>query len=213
MSKRKRRSKVSWRKAALTIIGALLLMFGTASIVNKLLTEPKSPKNEIYTATNPSNDKAKVEPEVNEKQNKDNVPEQGKVDKKPDAPPEQAKSQQPSSIQQPVKSNDKIVDPFFENFLNIYVNLANDSELEFYYLDNVVMKNSNFYKTLSDEIQKLRQAKVKYVLDDFKVESITKGENESELIVQVSQIINKKATKYSYVVYFDKNGVFIKDRK
>jgi chemotaxis protein histidine kinase CheA len=213
MSKRKRQSKVSWRKAALTIIGALLLMFGTASIVNKLLTEPKSPKHEIYTATNPSNDKAKVEPEVNEKQNKDNVPEQGKIDKKPDAPPEQAKSQQPSSIQQPVKSNDKIVDPFIENFLNIYVNLANDSELEFYYLDNVVMKNSNFYKTLSDEIQKLRQAKVKYVLDDFKVESITKGENESELIVQVSQIINKKATKYSYVVYFDKNGVFIKDRK
>lgn len=231
MAKKKKKSNLLWKRGALLVIAALILMFGTAAIVDKLLEKQYSsagkvsappstvtPSNTASPAnkgnvSNKADDKGKIEPDVVEKQNKENIPEQGKVDNKIDSQPEQSKSPQISSALQPVKANDKLMDPFFENYLNIYVNLANDSELEFYYFDNVVLKSSNFYKALNDEIQKLRQTKIKYVLNDFKVENISKGESESELIVQVSQVINKKTEKYSYVVYFDKSGVFIKDRK
>jgi hypothetical protein len=212
MAKKKKRSNKLLSRVIL-FAAALILMFGTSEIVKRLLTEPEALPSKVYTSTNTIIDKPKVEPDVTDKQNKGAVPEQGKADKKPESQPEQSKASQSPPAEQPLKANDKFVDPFMENYLNIYVNLANDTELEFYYLDNVVIKNSKFYKSLTEEIQKLRQAKIKYVLDDFKVEGITKGESESELVVQVSQVINKKTTKYIYVVYFDKNGVFIKDRK
>lgn len=223
----KKKSKPKSNKIIVIIIATLVLGIGIAATVNQLLDsrQPKVASKGVFTTataneTNKTtkiepkiNNKQNLEPEVTNKQNKESAPEQGKEDKKAEIQPEQTKTQQTPSVHQPAKSNEKLIDPFFENYLNIYVNLANDSELEFYYLDNVVVKTSKFYKSLTDEIQKLRQAKIKYTLDDFKIESITKGENEAELTVQVSQTINKKVTKYTYTVYFDKAGVFIKDRK
>lgn len=223
MTTKKRKQLINVIKFILAVVVVLVLGVGSAAVVSNLLTKrqtvtnnvspPQSSTNKELTNKSPTNKESKVEPEVVDKQKKETIPEQGKVDKKPESQPEQNKTSQAPAAQQPAKLNEKLVDPFIENYLNIYVNLSNDSELEFYYLDNMIVKNSIFYKTLTEEIQKLRQAKIKYVLDDFKVENIAKGENESELIVQVSQTINKKTTKYSYIIYFDKNGVFIKNRK
>jgi hypothetical protein len=221
----KKKSKHNFTKFILVIIAALVLGLGTAALASKLLSESesKAPTKIVTNTTNSNNDKKKIEPEISKDQKlepevtnkpkKETAPEQGNVDKKTEVQPEQNKAQQTPPAQQPIKSNEKLIDPFMENYLNIYINLANDSELEFYYLDNVVEKNGKFSKILTEEIQKLRQAKVKYSLDDFKIESITKGGSDSELIVIVSQTINKKITKYTYTVYFDKTGVFIKDRK
>ena len=208
MARRRRKNNSSpFNKTLSIIIFAIILgfaiyagmKFGQSHINNKAVT--------AYS------DKTKLEPEIKEQVKPETQPEQGKEEKKTETQPEENKVNQAPPAEQPIKANEKYVDPVLENFLNIYVNLASDNELEFYYLDNVVVKNSSFYKLLMAEILQLRQAEGKYSLDDFAISKIDKGTTENELLVQVTQVINQKTHSYIYTIYFDKQGVFIKDRK
>jgi hypothetical protein len=158
---------------------------------------------------------SKVEPDITKKdeKNTDNIPEQGNVDNQSTTSPEDNKASETPTKQQPVKANESYIDPFMENYLNIYINLVNNSNLEFYYLDSMVQKNGSYYKIITDEIQKLRDTNTKCTLDSFNVDNITKGSTDSELIANVTQTISGKTNKYKYTIYFDKAGVFIKDRK
>ena len=207
---RRRNSKPS-RSFKYIIILLCILVGITLYYSSRFLGNLNNRTDKIYTSS--TGEKNKLEPQVVEKNQKENIPESGKEDKKSQIAPEENKEAQKPPADQPTKANESVVDPVLENFLNIYVSLASDSELDFYFLDNVVQKNSDFYKLISAEIEKLRQSKTKYKLEDFTIEKISKGEKDSELIVKVSQLINNTASRYDYTIYFDKSGVFIKNRR
>jgi hypothetical protein len=209
MSRKDRRKKTKKINVSLLII-ALLIGVISASI----FIFNSSLKGSIAVNTTSKNKiKAQIEPELADLDINGNKPEQGVEDKQSEIPPEEHSSVPQTKLNNPIKATEGYIDFIIENYLNIYINLANDSELEFYYLDNLVSKEGSFYRSLEVELEKLRQSDVKYVLGDFMIENIFKGKDDSELTVQVLQTINTKTTRYSYTIYFDKSGVFISDRK
>jgi hypothetical protein len=217
MEIRDRKERRNRRKKALrvkkTIALILIIAVACGALIYALIRTGESDstiRNNIVTGDNTSTRPDNIEPDI---EDEEQGPESGARHEEPQDTSGELEDSGNNMDLSPIPADESEVDFVIKNYLNIYVSLINDTELEYYFLDNVVLRNSSFYETVTQEIDRLRQSGNTYELEDYYVNNIVRGITNSELNVEVSQIISGRTEKFIYSLYFDRNGVFIKERK
>lgn len=108
------------------------------------------------------------------------------------------------------------IEDLIRNYRNIYVNLINDKELDFSFLDNVIDKNSSFHKFVTEDIENKRKENIKLQIENIYVGDLTEDTNGYKVQVKESIIISKgkdetqKNTGF-YIVKSSNNNIKISD--
>ncbi|MBK1813872.1 hypothetical protein JHL18_25020 [Clostridium sp. YIM B02505] len=108
------------------------------------------------------------------------------------------------------------LDDLIRNYRNIYVNLVNDKELDFSFLDNVMDKNSAYYKSVIEDITNKRKANIKLQINNIDVGPLIEDSSIYKIQVNESILIsNGKDEDYKssgfYIVKINDSNIKISD--
>lgn len=120
------------------------------------------------------------------------------------------------------KSDKTYVEEIINNFNFIYSHLVKDKEVPLSYLNTVVVKDSEFYKYITEDIKRLREKNGFITLEMLEIKSITDLENYDEVKVVTKERYKLKEEKeeikeYTSTYYIrlkaDNMGIYKKDMK
>ena len=112
-----------------------------------------------------------------------------------------------------VEENKKNLEDLISNFFDVYKSLINNKKLDITYINDMVVKNSDFEPIIKNEIQVYRTKYSKIEDLVFKIKSIetTNIINQYSIIVEeqvsyllINNTIKKVTNNYKYYVVFDK---------
>ncbi|WP_055667434.1 TcaA NTF2-like domain-containing protein [Desnuesiella massiliensis] len=120
------------------------------------------------------------------------------------------------------KSDKTYVEEIINNFNFIYSQLVKDKEVPLSYLNSVVIKDSEFYKYITEDIKRLREKNASINLELLEIKSITDLENHNEVKVVAKEKYKLNEEKeelkeYTSTYYIrlksDSMGIYKKDMK
>lgn len=117
------------------------------------------------------------------------------------------------------KSDKTYVEEIINNFNFIYSQLVKDKEVPLSYLNSVVIKDSEFYKYITEDIIRLREKNASINLEFLEIKSITDLENYNEVKVVAKERhkLNEEIKEYTSTYYVrlkaDSMGIYKKDMK
>lgn len=120
------------------------------------------------------------------------------------------------------KSDKTYVEEIINNFNFIYSQLVKDKEVPLSYLNSVVIKDSEFYKYITEDIKRLREKNASINLELLEIKSITDLENHNEVKVvakekyklnEEKEEIKEYTSTYYIRLKSDSMGIYKKDMK
>ena len=120
------------------------------------------------------------------------------------------------------KSDKTYVEEIINNFNFIYSQLVKDKEVPLSYLNSVVIKDSEFYKYITEDIKRLRGKNDSINLELLEIKSITDLENHDEVKVvakeryklhEEKEEIKEYTSTYYIRLKADSVGIYKKDMK
>jgi hypothetical protein len=108
------------------------------------------------------------------------------------------------------------VDDLIRNYRNIYINLVNDKELDFSFLDNVIDKSTPYYKGIIEDIENKRKANIKLQIEKMDVGDLMEDANGYKVKVEESILASNDKDKIQkssgfYIVKNNNNNIKILD--
>jgi hypothetical protein len=119
----------------------------------------------------------------------------------------------------PNKADTYYAEEVVRNFGELFPMIASRNNTDFGVLDNVIIKDSEFYKEVKTEVENYRSKKARFVYEDFYISSINASTDnqfevkvEEKLAVTIDGKTERSSRKVSYVVEVRVNKVGIVKR-